>query len=233
MSKHIYPKDNKQQRPNSKKQKRSKKLPLYCPFCQQSRFHSQATKLLELEKIYNARHGHLYRRPLEPGWTIKAAEKNHLVWACDVCLKEKRAIPSVPWLQLPTMGYPEFAYADKPMTCEDCGVDFVFSASEQQFWYERLQFVTYSFPKQCPKCRHERRVQKKHQHDLQQALASLDDQSALDLAYVASCYVQTGKQAKALEFYRRAKNKAGSQKQLDELQQIIRDLENNIESENS
>ena len=47
------------------------------------------------------------------------------------------------------------AYTDKVLTCSDCGVDFVFSASEQEFFAQK-GFA--SAPKRCASCRAQRRA---------------------------------------------------------------------------
>jgi CxxC-x17-CxxC domain-containing protein len=46
------------------------------------------------------------------------------------------------------------AYTDKVLTCSDCGIDFVFSASEQEFFAQK-GFA--SAPKRCVSCRAQRR----------------------------------------------------------------------------
>ena len=46
------------------------------------------------------------------------------------------------------------AYTDQVITCADCGIDFVFSASEQAFFAEK-GFA--SAPKRCGSCRSQRR----------------------------------------------------------------------------
>ena len=46
------------------------------------------------------------------------------------------------------------AYTDKVLTCSDCGVEFVFSASEQEFFAQK-GFA--SAPKRCASCRAQRR----------------------------------------------------------------------------
>jgi len=48
------------------------------------------------------------------------------------------------------------AYTDKVLTCADCGIDFVFSASEQEFFAQK-GFA--SAPKRCVSCRAQRRSQ--------------------------------------------------------------------------
>jgi CxxC-x17-CxxC domain-containing protein len=40
-------------------------------------------------------------------------------------------------------------YADKTLTCADCGQEFVFTGSEQQFFADRQ----FSEPRRCPACR--------------------------------------------------------------------------------
>ena len=46
-------------------------------------------------------------------------------------------------------------YTDQVITCGDCGIDFVFSASEQAFFAEK-GFA--SAPKRCSSCRAQRRA---------------------------------------------------------------------------
>ena len=46
-------------------------------------------------------------------------------------------------------------YTDQVITCTDCGIDFVFSASEQAFFAEK-GFA--SAPKRCSSCRAQRRA---------------------------------------------------------------------------
>jgi CxxC-x17-CxxC domain-containing protein len=45
-------------------------------------------------------------------------------------------------------------YTDQVITCADCGIDFVFSASEQEFFAQK-GFA--SAPKRCASCRAQRR----------------------------------------------------------------------------
>ena len=46
-------------------------------------------------------------------------------------------------------------YSDKVLTCVDCGTEFVFSASEQEFFSQK-GFA--SAPKRCTSCRAQRRA---------------------------------------------------------------------------
>lgn len=42
-----------------------------------------------------------------------------------------------------------FTYTDKTLVCVDCGTEFSFSASDQQFYADRQ----FSEPRRCPACR--------------------------------------------------------------------------------
>ena len=44
--------------------------------------------------------------------------------------------------------------SDRTLTCADCGQEFVFSASEQQFYADR----GFSDPRRCPNCRRARKA---------------------------------------------------------------------------
>ncbi len=47
------------------------------------------------------------------------------------------------------------SFADKTLTCRDCGRDFIFTAGEQEFYASRgLQ----NEPRRCPDCRAARRT---------------------------------------------------------------------------
>jgi CxxC-x17-CxxC domain-containing protein len=47
-----------------------------------------------------------------------------------------------------------FTYADKTLTCADCGTEFAFTASDQQFFADRQ----FSEPRRCPACRAARKA---------------------------------------------------------------------------
>lgn len=46
-------------------------------------------------------------------------------------------------------------YVDRTLTCVDCGVEFIHSAADQEY-YAQKQFA--SDPKRCPSCRASRRA---------------------------------------------------------------------------
>ena len=47
-----------------------------------------------------------------------------------------------------------YAQSDRTLSCADCGQEFVFSASEQQFYADRQ----FSEPRRCPSCRASRKA---------------------------------------------------------------------------
>ena len=47
------------------------------------------------------------------------------------------------------------SYADKTITCRDCGIDFSFTAGEQEF-YAQKGFT--NEPTRCPSCRQQRKA---------------------------------------------------------------------------
>jgi CxxC-x17-CxxC domain-containing protein len=47
-----------------------------------------------------------------------------------------------------------FVYTDKVLTCADCGQEFTFTSSEQEFYAQRA----FSEPRRCPSCRASRKA---------------------------------------------------------------------------
>ena len=135
-----------------------------CPCCKTIRGYEKGTFLPVIE-------AEILRKNLlwwgKPGWAIAEAKKGTLQWACRQCIKQQRAIMANPDHQL-FLDYPPYlAYFDEKIICEDCDTSFFFSAKEQQFWYEKLQFWVQSRPNQCPTCRHVRRERRQEQQTLQ------------------------------------------------------------------
>ncbi len=56
------------------------------------------------------------------------------------------------------------SFEDKTIRCADCGSDFMFSASEQQFFAEK-GFT--NEPRRCPTCRRTRRQRQGNRTDVQ------------------------------------------------------------------
>jgi hypothetical protein len=54
-------------------------------------------------------------------------------------------------------GAPDFVergyYVDRPFTCEGCGLEEVWTAQQQKWWYETAKGYVYSGAKHCRACR--------------------------------------------------------------------------------
>lgn len=57
---------------------------------------------------------------------------------------------------------PRHWYVNATFICRDCGQEFVFTASEQRFWYEEKHFYVDSCPKSCVVCRQAERTRIEH-----------------------------------------------------------------------
>lgn len=125
-----------------------------CPCCKKPRDLVAGTPLLALEDELRRQNADPLCRPV--GWSFEAARAGRLQWACNQCLERGRAIRGTPAIQTFCDYEPYFAYFDVELRCEDCEKQFLFSAREQQFWYERLKFWVQSRPKQCRRARRQR-----------------------------------------------------------------------------
>ncbi len=134
-------------------------------------------------------------------------EHRNWYWACNECLRGKRALAADPAKQTLGMGTPFAAYVDRPFHCEDCGAASCFTMREQQHWFETLGFLIWVYPKQCPPCRAKRRKRVRSQKALAEALAGLDPNDPSQLDAVARLYDEIGAAAKAATMRARAKNK--------------------------
>ncbi len=62
---------------------------------------------------------------------------------------------------------PRHWYVDATFACRDCNQEFVFTASEQRFWFEEKNFYVDSCPKTCGTCRRaeRKRVELRRRYD--------------------------------------------------------------------
>lgn len=184
---------------------------LTCPICGRERASARARGFLTV-----------YRRQMRQAGAVFEAEtlaeffrRPHpavasLRWACDDCLAAGRALPAKPWLQTFGLGPAHYAYWDRPGICQDCGEAFIFSASEQRYWYEIRKFIIDSHPKQCPRCRRRRRVRKGALLEVSRLMRALNGAAAGPALWIqlAEFYLRAEVTSRALEYYRRARNKA-------------------------
>jgi len=193
-----------------------------CPSCDSRKSVSSNIPPLSIEL-------ELERRGLSPWWAKPEwslwSGHNPVRWACTQCLESGRAIPADPSRQLFCDWPPYLAYFDIGHRCSDCGEKFVFTKHEQRFWYEELGFWVQSRPKQCAACRQKRRTTTVANTRLQHAIAELDPQNSEHLAKVSQLYLDVGSRAKAIEFLRRAANRAQNDQQRDAFREAIAKIE--------
>ena len=202
-----------------------KKQSLVCPCCKVMRGEQAKQYLLDIE-LKCSRHN-LKVRGSDEGWSIEAAMRGELQWACPTCLKRSTALQGKPWLQTWCDHNPYFAFFDVELNCNNCQNRFVFSASEQQFWYEKLQFWVQSRPKQCINCRKAKRQIKQANIKLQEFLKNCDRHNSIDLARLAKLYFEVNSYKKGSSFLKQAVNTAKRNNNEDELKIFL--SANNLE----
>ena len=61
-------------------------------------------------------------------------------------------------------GIPDFVqrgyYQDRPFRCKDCGVEEIWTAAQQQWWYEQAQGDVWTVAVRCRACRQQERTRK-------------------------------------------------------------------------
>lgn len=192
---------------------------LLCPCCGKMRSDKAQKVLLDIESECNLNQVKAWWG--YEGWSIKAAMENSLQWACHICLESSVAIKGKPWLQTWCDHSPYFAFFDVEVKCGDCDNKFIFSAHEQQFWYEKLSFWVQSRPKQCKNCRKRRREIKQTNKTLQEFLKNYDSNNPLELAELAKLYFEINNIKKESIFLRRAVNVAKKNKKEKKLEAFL------------
>jgi len=80
---------------------------------------------------------------------------------------------------------PRYYYVDADRRCVQCGEHFVFSASEQKYWYESLKFHFDSVAIRCKRCRGRRRSDKALNSQLSQVAQTLRERPEDAAAWIA------------------------------------------------
>ncbi len=163
---------------------------LSCPGCAKQRGPSQLKRVL-----FNASY------QTDFAW-LKA---NPQRWACDLCLRDGGAVIANPKKQVFGLGSPYLAFIRRKCTCSACGKEFIFSAKEQKFWYEKLQFHLDSEPIRCATCRREYRKHRNINSQLSELLQNKATMTAADWLSVAEIYNKIGNQEKSKYAYSQAK----------------------------
>ena len=126
---------------------------------------------------------------------------------CPDCIREGRALRADPAKQnCGGLAGPILAFWDQTRLCGMCSTRYVFSAEEQRFWYETLQFFVESAPLQCQDCRRVVRQQKAAQRTLQRLLPLAPDAHWRLIEEVARAAADCGAK-NAREYLQQAKNR--------------------------
>lgn len=181
-----------------KKKNKSRKL-LKCPSCKAEISSKAAKACLEQDIPY----GTITYRLSGPSL------QNHKrpIWACDECLQLGKALFADFSKQLYLDYDPYLAYVDRSKICKTCGDHFVFTKSEQKFWYEDLQFWVQVQPNNCQSCRKEIRHQKNLNSELSFLLKDKDTWILAELERIVEIYIELEKFEKA-KFYQSKIDKA-------------------------
>ena len=153
-----------------------------------------------LEKLERKEYGHYKELSID---TYNSFINSSLEWACDNCLKDKKAILANPGSQN-FVWHPNLAFRDKDLVCRKCGTDFKFTKEEKQLWYEKLKFWIDSGPVNCLRCRREIRLFKAENKLLSDILKKDENEITIEeLKTVSGIYKKWDKPEKA-KFYEAA-----------------------------
>jgi hypothetical protein len=195
---------------------------LTCPCCKQSRrFFEYQTFAYQLNreapsKTYIASKGAILGNVF---WI--EAKKKQVDWACDNCLQAGSALRGLVTKQLFCDFPPHFAYYDKVKACKACSTEFVFTKSEQQYWYEQLGFWVQTERIYCDCFRDIKKVRDR----ISQLLTQPDYQNIDLIREVVSLYVELKEYSKAkhlLTLGKKNQTKESTQYQL--LDQCLQDI---------
>ena len=159
-----------------------------------------------------------YMRSAE--WIMPVVQQQKIQWACNECLVQQRALPGdlsiQKWCDYP----PHFAYYDLTRQCSDCQKEFVWSKTEQHYWYEQLLFWVQSLPNQCLPCRRHRRKHNAANQSYYLAVRALDDAQPLTHVQAAQAALAVGYLRQAKMHLHRAQQISGKTYSIEELQAL-------------
>ncbi|MFN8608759.1 MAG: zinc-ribbon domain containing protein [Vulcanimicrobiota bacterium] len=163
-------------------------------------------------------------RFLRAGWTKQATD-----WVCPACESAGRAVRACPEKQVwETFRWPVLSFEDFAGICGLCRQEFVFSALQQQDFYEQGTIPLEVIPHNCPGCRQLVRLQKAAQSLLSELLQSQPD--AANLETIGEIYAEAERFSKAVEALRRARNLHTDQREKERLARRVDELKNRPDS---
>lgn len=170
-------------------------LNINCPLCKKDTTFENSTLSLPQVKDY-----YKIKRTSLP---IKKIRNGEIEWCCLDC-KEQENIIIANWKNQTTKGYLSaewqaiLYYKAKSINCKNCNKAFIFSAEEQQKWYEEYKIFTDVSPKQCLACRRNARFVK----NINKELSPLLKETAINpskekLIRISELYLALGNKRKA------------------------------------
>ncbi|MBS2035226.1 zinc-ribbon domain containing protein [bacterium] len=158
-------------------------------------------------------------RRLRAGWTKQATD-----WVCPACEAAGVAIRACPQNQVwETFRWPALSFEDFAGVCGLCRQSFVFSAQEQQHFYEQAAIPLEVVPNNCSACRELVRLQKAAQARLSERLQN--PSSAQDYEDIGEIYAGAQRFRKSVEALSRARNLHSDPLQKERLRQRLVQLE--------
>ncbi len=156
---------------------RQKKKYPHCPCCSTDKDRMDMTVCISLlDKLERKLYKNYNELNLDPYIRFIGCS---FEWACDNCLRDKKAILASPGLQQYAWD-PNLAYHDTNLVCRTCKTDFKFTKEEKLLWYEKLKFWISSAPINCLKCRKQVRVQKLENKTLSEILLKDENELTID-----------------------------------------------------
>ncbi|MGD1843424.1 MAG: zinc-ribbon domain containing protein [Thermonemataceae bacterium] len=143
-----------------------------------------------------------YRHPLIQLFLEKYPTATIPFW-CDTCMEEEGVIVADWQRQKVDGGFSSDAfcilyYVDEVKTCVSCKEEFVFTASEKQFWYEEAQIFIEVSPKMCLSCRREAKKTGPISQQIALLLQEVAEQPSREkYLQLASLYEELGNKTKA------------------------------------
>ena len=189
-----------------KKRKKPEKYPK-CPCCGQERHRTEVKEALRKMKMIDSYNYPHYQPGTDTDNYIKLQWLQER-WACDACLREKRAIVADHQVQYySTLNWPHMAYYDTQHTCRSCGDEFTFSKEEKRHWFEELQFYIEAKAVRCQSCRKELNAEKLKHKTLSALLQKgIDNLEMEELELVIGIYEAWDKEHK-IAYYRSVQRK--------------------------
>ncbi len=139
-------------------------------------------------------------------WVKEVQQLQWTKWACKACVKSKKAIKADISKHTYIGSTEHYFYIDNPRKCTSCKKSYVFTASEQKFWYEIARLPTDATPDFCKACRTENVSKKNSQKALMKLLPQLNPEDPEIQENITDLVKAIGSAEKAVGFLKDAKS---------------------------